>query len=85
MNAALFDELSEADLQRLRDVLLNPASEGNESRALRLEIVERMLGADLCRKLGLFRLPRDFKLSVVMPVYNEVRTLAKVIERVLIC
>lgn len=40
-----------------------------------------MLGTELCRKLGIFRLPAGFKLSVVMPVYNEIRTLARVIER----
>jgi glycosyltransferase involved in cell wall biosynthesis len=83
--AALFDEISQSELHRLREVLvgavdedLAPAKDGLD----RVEVVERLLGRDLCRKLGIFRLPPGFKLSVVMPVYNEIRTLANVIERV---
>lgn len=34
------------------------------------------------RRLGLFTLPPDFLLSVVIPCYNEVRTISRVIERV---
>ena len=45
-------------------------------------ITQRLLGPTLSRKLGIFRLPAHFKLSVMMPVYNEIRTLATVIERV---
>lgn len=45
--------------------------------------LERLLGPEICRKLGLFRIPAGFKLSVVMPVFNEAATLARVIERVL--
>jgi glycosyltransferase involved in cell wall biosynthesis len=48
----------------------------------RLEILQRLFGPELCRKLGIYRLPDGFRLSVVIPVYNEIRTLAKVIERV---
>lgn len=83
-DAALFDELSSTDLRRLREVLLDtfdapaPAAE----RLDRVEVLQRLLGPELCRKLGVFRLPPEFRLSVVMPVYNEIRTLAKVIERV---
>jgi glycosyltransferase involved in cell wall biosynthesis len=32
--------------------------------------------------LGLFRIPAGFRLSVVMPVYNEIATLPRVIERI---
>src|SRR5688572_19281222 len=85
MNAsALFDELSATELRRIRDVLLHAAddSSAQAERLDRVEILHRLLGPELCRKLGIFRLPADFKLSVVIPVYNEIRTLAKVIERV---
>jgi glycosyltransferase involved in cell wall biosynthesis len=86
MNAtALFDEISPADLQRLRDVLAG--AHGGDAVADsepfdRVALLQRLLGQELFRKLGLFRLPAGFKLSVVMPVYNEIHTLAKVIERV---
>ena len=86
MNAtALIDELSASDLRRLRDFLAEAADEAASAHAERLDrasILQRLLGPELCRKLGIFRLPDGFRLSVVIPVYNEIRTLAKVIERV---
>ncbi len=44
-----------------------------------------ILGDDLCRRLGLFPIPAGERLSVVIPVFNEVRTLAKVLEEVQRC
>ena len=82
---ALFDELSATDLRRLREVLIEAADEAAATDAERLDradILQRLLGPELCRKLGIFPLPDGFRLSVVIPVYNEIRTLAKVIERV---
>ncbi|HMC11424.1 MAG TPA: glycosyltransferase family 2 protein [Pirellulaceae bacterium] len=81
----MFQELSQTELRRLREVFLDAACDEDapESGQFdRVEIIERLLGADLCRKLGIFPLPGGFKLSVVMPVYNEIRTLSKVIDRV---
>src|SRR6476646_6501067 len=82
----LFEELSHTELRRIRDVLQGAAdgkAAGPEVTPVdRVEIIERVLGHLLCRKLGVFQIPAGFKLSVVMPVYNEARTLAKVIERV---
>ena len=48
----------------------------------RVEELERLLGVSACRALGVYRIPKDFVLSVVMPVYNEVDTVEQVIERV---
>lgn len=48
-------------------------------QASRLDLV---LTDDVCRRLGIFAIPEDFRLSVVMPVYNEVATVLKVVERV---
>jgi glycosyltransferase involved in cell wall biosynthesis len=80
----LLQELPESDLRRLRETLLDAVAD-NDAREDgppdRAAILERVLGPELCRKLGIFRLPATFKLSVVMPVYNEIRTLPKVIER----
>jgi glycosyltransferase involved in cell wall biosynthesis len=85
MNAsALSEELSETDLRRLREIFDASVSD-DVPRGIhldRIEILERVFGTDLCRKLGIFRLPSGFKLSVVIPVYNEIRTLSQVIERV---
>ena len=33
------------------------------------------LGESLCRKLGVYRVPDDLVLSVVIPVYNEITTI----------
>jgi glycosyltransferase involved in cell wall biosynthesis len=80
--AALFDELSTAELRRIREVLqAEDLLPGEAGRLDRVDVLERLLGPELCRRLGVFRIPAGLTLSVVMPVYNEIRTLAKVIER----
>ncbi len=48
----------------------------------RVELLHRLLGDDLCRQLGVFRLPSGFQLSVVVPVFNEASTVEEVIRRV---
>jgi glycosyltransferase involved in cell wall biosynthesis len=50
----------------------------NERQAL----VCRLLGDAASRQLGLFPLPPEFKLSVVVPVYNEVQWLPELLRRV---
>ena len=47
--------------------------------------LQRMLGDAVCRKLGIYDLPDEFLLSVVIPIYNEVQTLKVVVERVRAC
>ncbi len=47
--------------------------------------LEKLLGAAVCRRLGIYPLPEGFLLSVVIPVFNEVRTIDKVLERVRSC
>ena len=42
----------------------------------------QLLGSGLCRQLGIYRLPEDFVLSVVIPVFNEIQTLAELVGRV---
>ena len=41
-----------------------------------------LLGSELSARAGVYVIPEDFKLSVVIPIYNEVRTLEEVIEKV---
>ena len=41
-----------------------------------------MLGSATCKSLGLFVIPDDFLLSVVIPVYNEEKTLASLVKAV---
>jgi len=46
------------------------------------ERLKRTLGEITCRQLGLYAIPDDFLLSVVIPVYNEERTLMTLVDRV---
>ncbi len=43
----------------------------------------KQFGPTICRRLGIYALPSDFLLSVVVPVYNEVRSLEKIVARLL--
>lgn len=78
------DDLSSESLRdivlRLADDLQTRVAEGISSN--RVELLERLIGRDACRRLGIYALPADFVLSVVIPVYNEAKTLEKVIARV---
>jgi len=42
----------------------------------------RLLGEPLCRKLGVYHVPADLVLSVVIPVYNEKATIEEILRRV---
>jgi glycosyltransferase involved in cell wall biosynthesis len=43
---------------------------------------QQTLGEFACRQLGFFVIPPQFKLSVVIPVYNEEKTLRQLVDRV---
>ena len=64
-------------LQRLASEPLTPGEEDH-----RVALLERLLGQDVCRRLGIYRFPEGFLLSVVVPVYNEAATVEAVIERI---
>ena len=82
MNTRSIDNLSLAEQAALRDSILALADECASGELDRVALVERLFGAEMCRRLGIYRIPAGVKLSVVIPVYNEVRTLEQVIERV---
>jgi glycosyltransferase involved in cell wall biosynthesis len=48
----------------------------------RIEVLHKLLGEAACRSIGIFPIPPGFKLSVVIPVYNEERWLPELIRRV---
>lgn len=80
------ENLPPAEADQLRSMFLALADEcqhGSDlSTADRQEILEQLLGTDVCRRLGVYRLPEGFRLSVVIPVYNEAATIERVIDRV---
>lgn len=58
------------------------ASPPSTSLDERLALLRRWLGEGACRQLGLFEVPADFKLSVVVPVYNERAWVDELLRRV---
>ncbi len=52
------------------------------SPAERVRLLQRLLGEATCRQLGIFPIPEGFKLSVVIPVYNEAQWIRELVRRV---
>jgi glycosyltransferase involved in cell wall biosynthesis len=50
--------------------------------AERVQILQKLLGEGPSRQLGVYPIPDGFKLSVVIPVYNEERWIREVVRRV---
>src|SRR3712207_791756 len=52
------------------------------SPAERIRALHRLLGEPACRHLGIYPIPDDFLLSVVIPVYNERKWVRELVRRV---
>jgi glycosyltransferase involved in cell wall biosynthesis len=48
----------------------------------RVRLLKKLLGESDCRRLGIITIPKGFKLSVVIPVFNEKRWLRELVRRV---
>lgn len=48
----------------------------------RANLLKQLLGEGACRQLGIYPIPDGFKLSVVIPVYNEERWVREIVRRV---
>jgi glycosyltransferase involved in cell wall biosynthesis len=48
----------------------------------RVEVLHQLLGEAACRQIGVYPVPDGFKLSVVIPVYNEERWIREIVRRV---
>ena len=48
----------------------------------KVQALQQLLGEPACRDLGIYPIPKDFKLSVVIPVYNEEQWIREVLRRV---
>lgn len=44
---------------------------------------EQLLGRAVTERLAIFALPEGFRLSVIIPVFNEVKTVQRIVDRVL--
>jgi glycosyltransferase involved in cell wall biosynthesis len=67
------------DVREAADIVLRQLP---GSPAERLVLAQQLLGEAACRQLGLYPIPDGFKLSVVIPVYNEERWIREVVRRV---
>jgi glycosyltransferase involved in cell wall biosynthesis len=65
----------DADLARLADQLAADPEQ-------RTQFLHKLLGEPACRQLSIYPIPQGWKLSVVIPVYNEERWLAELVRRV---
>lgn len=63
-----------ANLQGLEKLSLTPNQ--------RYAIGKSLFGDAACRRMGVFQIPDGFKLSVVIPVYNEERWVREIVRRV---
>jgi glycosyltransferase involved in cell wall biosynthesis len=52
------------------------------SEVERVRLLRQLLGESACRRMGVYAIPDGFRLSVVIPVYNEIKTLATLLARV---
>ena len=60
------------------DTVVDPTTHWSQEH---YERCVELLGQAVCHRMGIFALPDDFLLSVVVPVYNEAGTVANVIDR----
>ncbi|MFL5339195.1 MAG: glycosyltransferase family 2 protein [Gemmataceae bacterium] len=49
---------------------------------MRIQVLHKLLGEGACRQIGVYPIPAGFKLSVVIPVYNERDWVAELVRRV---
>ena len=58
------------------------SGEWEHSPEARINFLHKLLGRGVCHQLGIYPLPDGLRLSVVVPVYNELNTLEEIIRRV---
>lgn len=75
----MFSQLREFLLQEDPDSGSQDAQEANHDR---VKLLQDLMGEPLSRRLAIYSLPDDFLLSVVVPVYNEIKTIEEVLRRV---
>ncbi len=80
------DSSSTSNDVQLRAAILDRAQQAAHGGATDpIDLAETLFGEAFCRRLGIYRLRKDFLLSVVIPVFNEVATIDEVIRRVRAC
>src|SRR5260370_26384911 len=70
---------SDAAADAALEAILHRVQSSPNERAI---VLQKLLGEPACRQLGIYPLPAEFKLSVVIPVYNEKQWVRELIRRV---
>ncbi len=60
----------------------NPQASGALPQGIDVEAAFRSIGEANARRLGIYHVPEDLCLSIVMPIYNEEATLREIVDRV---
>ena len=74
--------MSQGDLEPTREPCPACGRSGPDAAPPSVEELARWLGPGAVRQLGIYRPPPGFKLSVVVPVYNERPTVVELVRRV---
>jgi glycosyltransferase involved in cell wall biosynthesis len=85
LEARTVDKPDEKPPERVNDLapLVAPLLERMASDPnARAAVLHQLLGEAACRQIGVYPIPVGFKLSVVIPVFNEERWLAELVRRV---
>jgi glycosyltransferase involved in cell wall biosynthesis len=77
--------LSPTEAHRLRNVLvkLARASRSRDDKDDIYRLISRMIGSDACKRIGVLQPAEDFLLTVIIPVFNESKTIELVVQRVM--
>jgi len=60
----------------------DPSTPVEAARIRSVRELQHWLGVSTCRQLGIYPMPEGLRLSVVVPVYNEKKTVKEIIRRV---
>ena len=78
----LTEELESSDVETTAQDVAQLVDRLADNPELRMSVLHKLLGEGACRQIGIYPLPPGFKLSVVIPVFNEERWLAELVRRV---
>jgi glycosyltransferase involved in cell wall biosynthesis len=68
--------------ERMEPLPSTPPVNLPDSQDERVRLLQQLLGEPACRQLGIYPIPAGFKLSVVIPCYNEERWIRELVRRV---
>ncbi len=78
------DSLTDEEKSRVSAALADVTTDCSDSDPIstHYDKLVSVLGSELCDRAGIYVMPENFKLSVVIPIYNEVKTLEEVVGKV---